>query len=113
MISVYKKKTSYYIELSKSRLQEVLDDNLVQMMGYPHKEGGYTFEEACFQLKYLANGNVAVGIQLVNVEHFNNKCVVDYITKEGFNLAKQMYKVTKFLTQKEYNNLEQLQDEDL
>ena len=102
MENIWKEKTSYFVKLPKVVLQQILDDNLVQLLGYPEKEEGYTFEDATFQLKYLTNDEIICGIQLRNAAHLKEKCVKDYITEDDFGRAKSVYGQNSFYTIDEY-----------
>ena len=112
MISEWTPKTDYFIKLPVARLQEVLDDVLVSIMGYD-PEITYTFEDVCRSIKYLPNDEIAVGIQLRNAGYIKESAVLDYIDEESFQLAKYMYEVEEFLTKEEYLALEILPIEGL
>ena len=101
MTDTWKEKTNYYLEHTKDKLQEILNEQLVQIMGYD-ADLTWTFEDACFGLKYLANGNVACNIQLSNSAHVKEKCVLSWIDEQSFDLAKYMYQVDEFKTKEEY-----------
>ena len=104
MIRTWTPKTDYYIELPISKLQEILDAQLVNIMKYDETIE-WTYEDACYGLKYLENGNVACNIQLRNSGHVAANAVLTWIDEEDFQLALYMYGVIEFLIREEYNNL--------
>jgi len=110
----YTPNTNYYIKLPVIKLQEILDDMLVDIIGYnPERE--WKLEDVCRSLKYLADDEVAINIQISNpqwTEHklkdgsvINARGVIGYIDEQDFALAEYYFQTDIFLTQSEYNNL--------
>lgn len=87
----YSANTEYYTIVSKFELDTVLPDFVVDFMGYD-KTKTHTLASSCFpQPIELENGNYLINIQLCNAKYLENKCVTNFITPAGFELAKQFY----------------------
>lgn len=114
MESIWKPNTNYYIKLNVIQLQEILDDTIVNIVGYdPSKK--WLLGDVCRGINHLENDEVAINIQVCNPQWTNVELkngsvinalgVLDYINTQDFDLAKYYFKVDKFLTQNEYDNL--------
>jgi hypothetical protein len=117
MISIWKPKTYYFIKLPVEKLLERLDVMLVDIMGYD-PETEWVLEDVARGVKYLANNEMAIGIQINSATStrdtkrlgINTRGVDKYITSQFFDLAKYMLQVDKFLTEDEYLKLESIEN---
>lgn len=104
MTGEWKEKTHYFTVIEETQLQEVLDEMLVDIVGYD-KEDVWILEDVCRHLKYLENSNVAINIQISNPAYVHEGAVLDFVNQEDFDLAKYYFQTNEFLTQEEYNAL--------
>lgn len=88
---MYKQKTEYWTIVTTEQLDTKVPEYVVDFMGY-NKEIEHTLRSACFPFpQKLEDGRFLISVQLSNASNYINKCVKDYITEAGYNLAVQFY----------------------
>jgi len=104
MTDIWTQKSKYYTIIGVDKLQEILDSILVQIVGYdPDIE--WKLKDVCRNHKYIEGNKVAISIQISNPAYTNERCVMDFMTSQDFDLAKYYFQVDEFLTLKEYMEL--------
>lgn len=117
MISEWKPQSNYYIILPKEALNEVIDEQLVDIVGYK-KDKVWTLgatNGVCMHTKFIENDKVAINIQTCNPNFtdvelkdgttINAFSTQSWIDSEDFDLAKYYFQTNEFLTQEEYDVL--------
>lgn len=106
MTSEFTQGETYFIEVPEQVLNTTLPDSVKEKFGYPLDEVFY-LGDCVNKKKQLLNGNWAISIQICRYSEFNSKSVYGKITEGDFNLAKEQFQVTEFLTLAEYQALPQ------
>jgi|GEM_PF-4770726 len=116
MTGTWEPKTKYYIILNQGQLKQALGSVIEDKMKYkPKKDGSeYLLEDVFRNPKYLEGNKVAISIQITNAKYADGEMnlmnVDDFITEEDFELAKEQFGVTEFLTEEEYITLTPLEE---
>jgi len=104
MENTWKPKTTYFIKLHKIKLLEILDEIIVSAFDY-NPDIEWKLEDVARGIKYLANDEVAINVQISNSSHTKEQWVAGWIDTEDFDLAKYYFQVSEFLSEEEYNAL--------
>ena len=93
----YTPNTNYYTIVTNEQLSTIIPIEVVEYMGYPTGTT-HTLRSTCFPFpRELQDGRYLINIQLSNSYYYANKCVKDFITQDGFNLAVSFYGIDNIL----------------
>lgn len=96
---------NYYLVITTEQLNTNIQEEIKQLFGYT--EDTLTLSDIVFRKYELADGNWAITIQIIPAKYLYapSYSVDDFISEQYFELAKQFYGVSEFLTESEFNQL--------